>query len=119
MKTFLSLFGLGLLLFIAAGCGGAAAPQTGAVPEPAAEVTPPPPEGVLLVKLKLPGMVCGGCAQEVKDTLVKVDGVSHIATDPTKHECTFWFAKTDAEIKAKLDDLAKTNDKIEGYERLN
>jgi copper chaperone CopZ len=118
MKSFLPVLGLSLLFFIA-GCSQTPAPQVAAPGEPAAEVTPPPPDGVLLVKLKLPSMVCGGCAQEVKDTLVKVDGVSHIATDPTKHECTFWFAKSDAEIKAKLDDLAKTNEKIEGYERLN
>ena len=87
--------------------------------EAASAVTPPPPAGVTLVKLKLPGMVCGGCAAEVEDTLVKVDGVSHIATDPAKHECTFWFKKSEPEIKAKLDDLAKTNDKIAGWERLN
>lgn len=117
MKSFLSLLALALLS-VAAGCGGPDAPVA-APAEPAKEVTPPPPEGVLLVKLKLPGMVCGGCAQEVKDTLVKVEGVSKIATDPATHECTFWFAKSDAEIKAKLDELAKTNDKIEGYERLN
>lgn len=117
MKSFLTLLSVALL-FLAAGCGQAPTPVA-APGEPAPEVTPPPPEGVLLVKLKLPGMVCGGCAEEVKDTLVKVEGVSHIATDPAKHECTFWFAKPDAEIKAKLDELAKTSDKIEGYERLN
>lgn len=117
MKSLLSLLALCVLSVVAIGCSQGPAPL--ATAEPAAEVTPPPPEGVLLVKLKLPGMVCGGCAQEVKDTLVKVDGVSHIATDPATHECTFWFANTDAEIKAKLDQLAKTNDKIEGYERLN
>lgn len=117
MKSCLSLLAI-LLLFAVVGCGQAPTPQA-AIQEEPAEVTPPPPEGVLLVKLKLPGMVCGGCAQEVKDTLVKVDGVSHIATDPAKHECTFWFSKSDDEIKATLDELAKTNDKIEGYERLN
>jgi copper chaperone CopZ len=98
------------------GCSQSPAP---APPAEAVETTPPPPAGVTLVKLKLPGMVCGGCAMEVKDTLVKVDGVSHLATNPEKHECTFWYAKDTSEIKAKLDDLAKTNDKIEGYEWLN
>lgn len=118
MKPYLLLLAAALLLTIA-GCNQGPAPMGSAPGEPPAEVTPPPPEGVLLVKLKLPGMVCGGCAQEVKDTLVKVEGVSQIATDPAKHECTFWFAKSDAEIKAKLDELAKKSDKIEGYERLN
>lgn len=102
-------------LLLLAGCSGSAVPATDA----ATEVTPPPPAGVQLVKLKLPGMVCGGCAMEVKDTLVQVDGVSHVATDPAKHECTFWFAKSNDEIKSKLDDLAKTNDKIAGWERAN
>lgn len=104
-----------LLLFIAGGCSQSAAP-TG---EAAAEVTPPPPAGTQLVKLELPGMVCGGCAMEVKDTLVKVDGISHVATNPDKHECTFWFAKGPDEIKAKLDDLAKSNDKIAGWKRVD
>lgn len=112
---FVTAICLGLLVLVSSGCMHSAAP-TG---DPAAEVTPPPPAGVQLVKLKLPGMVCGGCAMEVKDTLVKVEGVSHVATDPAKHECTFWFDKSNDEIKTKLDDLAKSNDKIAGYERLN
>jgi copper chaperone CopZ len=111
----LVVLSLSCLLF---GCSHAPAPNAAPTAE-AIETTPPPPEGVTLVKLKLPGMVCGGCAMEVKDTLTKVDGVSHLATDPNKHECTFWYAKADSEIKAKLDELAKTNDKISGYEWVN
>ena len=65
------------------------------------------------------GNRCGGCAEEVKDTLVKVDGVSNVKTDPTTHQCTFWSTKPDDEIKAKLDELAKSSDKIAGWERLN
>ncbi|WP_425618208.1 heavy-metal-associated domain-containing protein [Anatilimnocola sp. NA78] len=84
-----------------------------------AAVETPPPAGTTLVKLKLPGMVCGGCAEHVKDTLVTVDGVSNIVTNPEKHECSFWSTKTDDEIKAKLDELAKSNDKIAGWERVN
>lgn len=114
MKSFLAALCLALLSFAVIGCSQSAAPTSEAV-----ETTPPPPAGVQLVKLKLPGMVCGGCAMEVKDTLVKVEGVSHVATDPAKHECTFWFAKGNDEIKAKLDDLAKSSDKIAGWERLN
>jgi|GEM_PF-6480624 len=106
---------LSLSALFANGCSQSAAPPTDA----AAEVTPPPPAGVQLVKLKLPGMLCGGCALEVKDTLVKLEGVSHIATNPEKHECTFWFNKGNDEIDAKLNDLAKTNDKIAGWERVN
>jgi copper chaperone CopZ len=114
MKSFLAALCLALLSFAVIGCSQSAVPTSEAV-----ETTPPPPAGVQLVKLKLPGMVCGGCAMEVKDTLVKVEGVSHVATDPAKHECTFWFAKGNDEIKAKLDDLAKSSDKIAGWERLN
>ncbi|WP_254513576.1 heavy-metal-associated domain-containing protein [Anatilimnocola floriformis] len=112
---FVAALACALSLMFAVGCNRVAAPMG----EAAAEVTPPPPAGVQLVKLKLPGMVCGGCAMEVKDTLVKVDGISHVATNPDKHECTFWFAKGNDEIKTKLDDLAKTNDKIAGWEREN
>jgi copper chaperone CopZ len=115
MKSWLLAACLACLFVANLGCTQSS-PATG---EPAAEVTPPPPAGVQLVKLKLPGMVCGGCAMEVKDTLVKVEGVSHVATNPEKHECTFWFDKSNDEIKAKLDELAKTNDKIAKYERLN
>ncbi len=114
MKTLIAGLCLSLLSFAAIGCSHSAAPTSEAV-----ETTPPPPAGVQLVKLKLPGMVCGGCAMEVKDTLAKVEGVSHIATDPAKHECTFWFAKGNEEIKAKLDELAKTSDKIADWQRLN
>src|SRR5262245_48614278 len=116
MKTLLVGVVVLSLSFAIAGCSQSPAPAPVAE---AVETTPPPPPGVTLVKLKLPGMVCGGCAMEVKDTLVKVDGVSHLATNPEKHECTFWFEKDTQEIKAKLDELAKTNDKIEGYEWLN
>jgi len=111
MKSLLAALCLACCAFALIGCNQSAAPTA-----ETAETTPPPPAGVQLVKLKLPGMVCGGCAMEVKDTLVKVDGVSHVATDPTKQECTFWFANSNDEIKAKLDDLAKTSDKIAGWE---
>jgi copper chaperone CopZ len=114
MKSIVAALCLAAFTFAVVGCNQSTAPTSEAV-----ETTPPPPAGVQLVKLKLPGMVCGGCAMEVKDTLVKVEGVSHVATDPAKHECTFWFANSNDEIKAKLDDLAKTSDKIAGWERLN
>lgn len=116
MKSLLVFLVVFSSLLAFGGCSHSAAPAPIAE---AVETTPPPPPGVTLVKLKLPGMVCGGCAMEVKDTLVKVDGVSHLATNPEKHECTFWFEKDTSVIKAKLDELAKTNDKIEGYEWLN
>jgi copper chaperone CopZ len=111
MKSFLATLCLAFCTLLLAGCNAA---PTGTV---AAEA--PPPAGTTLVKLKLPGMVCGGCAEEVKDTLVKVDGVSNVKTDPTTHQCTFWSTKPDDEIKAKLDELAKSSDKIAGWERLN
>ncbi len=112
MKSILAAAAVSFLVLVLAGCSQS--PPTAAV-----ATTPPPPAGVMLVKLKLPGMTCGGCAMDVQDTLTKVDGVSHVATDPAKRECSFWFAKTDGEIKATLDELAKSNDKIAGYERLN
>jgi copper chaperone CopZ len=116
MKSLIALAVVLSLSFVTLGCTQTSTPTPAA---DAVEVTPPPPAGVTLVKLKLPGMVCGGCAMEVKDTLAKVDGVSHLATNPDKHECTFWFTKADSEIKAQLDEFAKTNDKIAGYEWVN
>ena len=108
MKSIFLGLTLVCLALICIGCSQSSAPPTAE----AVETTPPPPPGVTLVKLKLPGMVCGGCAMEVKDTLAKVDGVSHLAADPAKHECTFWFTKADSEIKAKLDDLAERVDRL-------
>lgn len=113
MKAWIGLVAVLAFTLACGGCAQQSAPPTAAE---AVETTPPPPAGVNLVKLKLPGMVCGGCAMEVKDELTKVPGVSHIATNPGTHECTFWFEKDQSEIKAKLDELAKTNDKIAGYE---
>lgn len=111
MKSLLAALCLAVSTVLLAGCTTS---TTGT-----AAVDAPPPAGTTLVKLKLPGMVCGGCAEEVKDTLVKVEGVSNIKTDPATHECSFWSTKPADELKTKLDDLAKNSDKIAGWERLN
>jgi len=111
MKSLLATICLAVVSVTFTGCMSSTSTSTA--------IETPPPAGTTLVKLKLPGMVCGGCAEHVKDTLVAVEGVSNIVTDPAKHECSFWSTKTEAEIKAKLDDLAKGNDKIAGWERVN
>jgi hypothetical protein len=66
MKSF--VVSLVVACLFAIGISGCAKPNASQVAADAVETTPPPPAGVNLVKLKLPGMVCGGCAMEVKDT---------------------------------------------------
>ena len=76
----------------------------------------PPPAGATLVSLKLPNMVCGGCAAAVEGDLVKVPGVSNIETDFEHNACKFYVADEKLDVKAKLEELAKTNSHIEGWE---
>ncbi len=58
----------------------------------------------------------------MRSALTNVKGVSNIETDPTASPplCTFQFAVTSpSEVKAKLDELAKTNQHINGWSTAN
>ena len=101
------------LLAALVGCSTeqAAAPIVSA-DKPAAN---PPPAGATLVSLKLPNMVCGGCAAAVEGDLVKVPGISNIETDFEHNACKFYVADEKLDVKAKLEELAKSNSHIEGW----
>ena len=75
----------------------------------------PPPAGAKLVSLKLPNMVCNGCAAAVEGDLVKVPGVSNIEFDIGSNNCKFYVADEKLDVKEKLDELAKTNSHIEDW----
>ena len=76
---------------------------------------PPPPAGATLVSLKLPNMVCSFCAAEVEGDLVKLPGVSNVETDFEQNACKFYVADEKLDVKGKLDELAKTNNHMEGW----
>ena len=42
-------------------------------------------------------------------------GVSNIETDIETHVCKFYLADKKLDVKAKLDEFAKTNDHIAGW----
>jgi hypothetical protein len=50
--------------------------------------------------------------------LTKVDGVSDIVTDITTNLCTFKLKNKDLDLKAKLDEFAKTNTHIAGWSKV-
>ena len=67
------------------------------------------------VSLKLPGMICGGCAASVRSTLDAVEGVADIKTNVDDKTCTF-TAPGDLNVKAMLDKFAEGGNKqIEGW----
>lgn len=54
----------------------------------------------------------------MRSALTKVEGVSDIQTDPTAEGgpiCTFKLADASFDIKAKLNELAATNEHIKGW----
>jgi hypothetical protein len=50
--------------------------------------------------------------------LEKIDGVTEIETDIANRTCSFKLTKPDVDYKAKLEEFAKTNTHIAGYEIL-
>jgi copper chaperone CopZ len=81
-------------------------------PAPVADETPI--EGTL-VTLKLPNMVCGGCAAAVEEELKNVTGIDGIKTDFTTNVCKFVVTDDTLDWKTKLADLAKDNSHLEDW----
>lgn len=67
------------------------------------------------VTLKLPNMVCGGCAAAVEDELRNVTGIRNIKTDFTTHVCKFVVTDELPDWQAKLAELAKENSHLEDW----
>ena len=67
------------------------------------------------VSLKLPGMICEGCAASIRGTLTSVEGIAEIKTNVEEKSCTF-TAPGDLNVKAMLDKFAEGGNKqIEGW----
>lgn len=67
------------------------------------------------VSLKLPGMICGGCAASVRSSLNSVEGIADIKTNVENNTCSF-TAPGELNVKAMLDKLAAGGNKqIEGW----
>ena len=71
-----------------------------------------------LVSLSVPKMVWGFCAASVRGDLAKVDGIYEIKADFSSQTCEFKAAK-DLDVKAKLTELAKTNEHLEDWSIVN
>ncbi len=52
----------------------------------------------------------------MRSDLTKVDGVSDIQTDIKKRSCQFKLANKDLDLKAKLEELAQSNEHLKGFE---
>ena len=52
----------------------------------------------------------------MRSDLAKVDGVSDIKTDIKKQSCQFKLANNDLDLKAKLEELAQSNEHLKGFE---
>ena len=50
--------------------------------------------------------------------MTKVEGVSDIQTDTSTNLCTFKLNNKDLDLKAKLDEFAKTNTHIAGWSKV-
>ncbi len=53
----------------------------------------------------------------MRGDLTKADGFSNIRTDLTNNTCNFEYAKSEAELKAQLDELAKSNPYLRGWSK--
>ena len=52
----------------------------------------------------------------MRSDLANVEGISDIQTDIKKRSCQFKLANKDLDLKAKLDELAQSNEHIKGFE---
>ena len=57
-----------------------------------------------------------GCAASVRSDLEKIDGVENIETDTANRVASFSLTKSDVDYKTKLEEFAKTNTHLKGYE---
>ena len=55
----------------------------------------------------------------MRGALTKSDGFSNVQTDLPNTTCTFEYTKSDGELKAHLDELAKSNSHIRGWNPKN
>ena len=111
---------LGLMVGLV-GCGTTISPPlvttTSAAAAPAAVAELPLPADSDLVLVKMPAMVCDGCAKNVERDLAKVDGVKILALNPGQNMAKIAVLKnSNLDVQATLDKLAKTNDNIAGFE---
>ena len=51
----------------------------------------------------------------MRGDLTKADGFSNIRTDLSNNTCRFDYAKSDAELKSQLDELAKSNPHLRSW----
>ena len=52
----------------------------------------------------------------MRSDLAQIKGVSDIQTDTKKKTCTFKLANKDLDLKAKLTELAQSNDHLKDFE---
>jgi hypothetical protein len=55
----------------------------------------------------------------VRGALTKADGFSNIKTEVDTKTCTFNYTKSETELKAQLDELAKSNSHIRDWSKKN
>ena len=55
----------------------------------------------------------------MRGDLTKADGFSNIRTDLSNKTCSFDYAKSEAELKAQLDELAKSNPHLRDWSKMN
>ena len=53
----------------------------------------------------------------MRGALTKADGFSNIQTDIGNTTCSFDYSKNEAELKAQLDELAKTNSHLRDWRK--
>ncbi len=65
---------------------------------------------MIYVKLNLPNTTEAGAAASVRGVLAKIESASNIKVDPSTTTSEFWVNKNIVNLKAKLDEFAKTNE---------
>jgi hypothetical protein len=98
-------------LMAVTGCGGSSAPT--ALNAPTTESV----KGDQKYSFLFPNMTWGACAVSVRGALNPGEGFSNFEIDLPNTTCRFDYAKSEAELTAKLDELAKTNSHISGWKK--
>jgi copper chaperone CopZ len=115
MRYCLAFLALGFLALT--GCPMASTPVNAPVTN-ASNSTPEAEEAPVAgrrVTLKLPNMVCDGCAAAVEEGLRNVTGIENIKTDFTTHVCKFIVTDEALDWQAKLAELAQENSHLEDW----